>query len=198
MSGPSLSAEKECIRSEVRRLRRDMDATWAAGTGRVIQERVLELPAWKQASAVACYLAVSGEVATELVIERGRLAGKTIYVPACDRTAASYMLLPMPESSKLAAGPMGVPEPEGGEPVTPAAIDCFLVPGLAFDEHGMRLGHGGGHYDRILTGAGPAAVKVGLAFGFQVYERIPAERHDVRMDFIVSENRTIVCATARS
>jgi len=198
MNGKRRDEERERIRRMVLRRRREPAAEWAAATGRAVQERALALPVWAAAKVVGCYLAMPGEVATELIIRRSRAGGKAVCVPACDCPPGTYLLVRLLESSNLVAGPMGVLQPENGAPVATGEVDCFFVPGLAFDKRGTRLGHGGGHFDRILAGAAPGAVKVGLAFGFQIYEHIPAERHDVPMDFVVCEDRTIACAAGSS
>ena len=75
-----------------------------------------------------------------------------------------------------------------------AAIPLFLVPGLAFDPAGGRLGYGLGFYDRAFAVADPGALKVGLAFELQIIESIPADPHDVPMDFVVTEDRVIRAA----
>ena len=75
-----------------------------------------------------------------------------------------------------------------------AAIPLFLVPGLAFDPAGRRLGYGLGFYDRAFADAAPGALKVGLAFELQILESVPADPHDVPMDFVVTEDRVIRAA----
>jgi len=78
--------------------------------------------------------------------------------------------------------------------VPTAAIPLFLVPGLAFDPAGRRLGYGLGCYDRAFADAAPGALKVGLAFELQILESVPADPHDVPMDFVVTEDRVIHAA----
>ena len=80
----------------------------------------------------------------------------------------------------------------------PAAMDLALVPGLAFDRAGRRLGRGGGHYDRLLARAPlRAAFKIGLAFAWQLQPRVPAARHDVPMDLVATEKELIGQAVSR-
>jgi 5-formyltetrahydrofolate cyclo-ligase len=73
--------------------------------------------------------------------------------------------------------------------VPPDAFDLVIVPGLAFDHHGNRIGFGGGFYDRFL--AGLRAAKVGIAYGFQQGETLPTESHDVKLDWLVTESRIL-------
>jgi len=197
MSGEGYSKEKDRLRRQVRERRLGLATAWVAETSRSVQTRALALPAWTDASVVGCYLAMPGEVTTELILERGRSDGKTVCVPAYDRTSGEYALVCLKADSGIVAGPMGVPEPASGERIGSGAVDCIFVPALAFDADGSRLGHGGGHYDRILAGVRRNTVKVGLAFGFQIYESIPVLGHDVPMDVVVCEDKTITCS-ARS
>ena len=89
-------------------------------------------------------------------------------------------------------GHLDIPEPLSTRPQVPrAAIDFVLVPGVAFDLEGRRLGYGGGYYDRLLPLLAPHATRVAGAFDVQIVERVPAAPHDVRVDTIVTESRTV-------
>jgi 5-formyltetrahydrofolate cyclo-ligase len=91
--------------------------------------------------------------------------------------------------SLSAPGAMGVREPEGGQPAPPP--DLILVPGLAFDRGGHRLGRGGGYYDRWLASA-PAAFRLGVCFSRQVVEALPRETHDCPVEAVLTENGMVV------
>lgn len=86
----------------------------------------------------------------------------------------------------LAPGFRGIGEPDGAA-VDPRLVDALLVPGVAFDPHGARLGRGGGHYDRLLAAVDPEALRVGVAFACQVVPAIPHEAHDRGVDLVVTE-----------
>lgn len=85
---------------------------------------------------------------------------------------------------------------EGSPEVSPASVDVFCVPGLAFDESGGRLGHGMGYYDRLLSRAGPNAQLVGVTLERRVFPRIPMDEFDIRMHAVVTEQRIIRSRTA--
>ena len=89
----------------------------------------------------------------------------------------------------LTQGVFGILEPDPAKTrlIEPANIDCILVPGVAFDNAGRRLGRGKGYYDRFLGGAARNAAKIGLAFSFQLIERVPAEAHDQRVDEVITD-----------
>ena len=97
----------------------------------------------------------------------------------------------------LAPGAYGILEPveARAERVDPAKIDVVLVPGSVFDYRGGRFGYGGGFYDRFLSRDAPRAVRIGLAFSFQVLDNIPIKPHDELMDYIITERQVISCRT---
>jgi len=95
----------------------------------------------------------------------------------------------------IAAGYQGIPEPREQCPVVaPDALDWVLVPGVAFDLAGRRLGYGGGFYDRLLPLLGAAAARVAGAYDLQLVPRVPAAPHDLKVGTIVTETRTIAAA----
>jgi 5-formyltetrahydrofolate cyclo-ligase len=95
--------------------------------------------------------------------------------------------------------PGGGPEPVGTPGVRMNDLDLLVVPGLAFDARGGRLGRGGGHYDRLLAARsgqkGHRPVLLGLGFEFQIVERVPTAAHDVRLDIVVTEERVLRAGT---
>lgn len=96
-------------------------------------------------------------------------------------------------AADLAPGWGGVREPRvsGRRPARPDRLDAAIVPGVAFDRAGGRLGYGGGHFDRLLAALAPDAVTVGVCFGVQLAEQLPTERHDRRVDVVVTEREVI-------
>lgn len=93
----------------------------------------------------------------------------------------------------LAPGHRGIrePLPAARRPARVDRVDTFLVPGAAFDADGNRVGYGGGHFDRLLAAARPAACRIGVAFEAQILDAVPREPHDVAMDAVVTERRAI-------
>jgi len=95
------------------------------------------------------------------------------------------------------AGPLGILEPKGEQRLETGQARGLVVfvPGIAFDERGNRLGHGKGYYDRLIKELSPGATFVALAYDFQVVETVPCESWDQRVHLIVTERRTIDCAS---
>ena len=151
------------------------------------------LTAFVGAAALGCYMALGTEVRTDGVIEQCLRMGKTVAVPARRRETGTYGMARFDQGVALALGPLGVKEPAAPDWVE--SVDIVLVPGLAFDAQGARLGRGGGYYDRILAELGDRPLRVGVAFDFQVVSRVPVDLHDARVDAVVTETRLLRCGT---
>ena len=144
----------------------------------------------RDAAVIGIYLALPAEVQTDALIERCRTAGKTVCVPSWDDTAAAYRWVRWQPGGGVRRGPDRVLEPIDPLPVPARLLDVAVVPGVAFDPEGHRLGRGGGHLDRLLEDLRPETVKIALAFDFQRVDRLPVEPHDVAMDIVISETHT--------
>jgi len=157
-----------------------------------IWERLSVLREFVIARRLLVYVSTVHEVDTHGLIRQLLAMGRQVCVPRFKTATQGYAASELHDfDTELTTGKFGILEPKP-EAVRPAAFDqigAVLVPGLAFDETGNRLGRGLGHFDRLL---GPTSgVKIALAFDFQVLGEVPAEAHDTRMDFIVTETRVV-------
>jgi 5-formyltetrahydrofolate cyclo-ligase len=182
--------KKEQLRKTVN-ARRDSQQD-ADGLSRRIWAKLLSLPSFARARTVMTYLDFGSEVRTrEYVPELWRLE-KQVIVPYC--TAYELQLFHLKSLDELAPGTWQILEPElelrtqSDRHVEAADLDLIIVPGMAFDRNGDRLGFGKGYYDRLLRLVRPDAVKIALAFECQIVDAIPVLPHDVRMDMVVTEN----------
>jgi 5-formyltetrahydrofolate cyclo-ligase len=141
------------------------------------------------------YLAFRGEVETSRIIED--CLGRGVVVAAPLTLRADRRLVPLRlegRAGELRKGAYGIlePDPARCSPVAPESLDLVVVPGVAFDERGGRLGYGGGYYDRFLRRHAAGAIWAALAFEIQiVLEPLPLDAHDVRMDLIFTESRVL-------
>jgi len=121
-------------------------------------------------------------------------AGKRVAVPRVDRAARMLRLHAVGQLDiDIVAGHLGIPEPRETLPIIePGEIDWVLVPGVAFDAAGRRLGYGGGFYDRLLPLIRDSAPRIAGAFDVQIVDEVPAGPHDRRVDAVVSPIRTLV------
>ena len=184
-----MELSKEEIRAQIKARRAGLDAAWVRETSARIAHIVVSRLEFTGASVVGAYLAMASEVQTDAILRACWSAGKRVCVPALDRTRGIYDLAWMTRDSAVATGPFGVPELVS--PPWVAAdqpIDLLLVPGVGFDRAGGRVGHGRGYYDRILTArAVNLRCRLGLAFEFQIFPRVPMTVSDVRMDVVITE-----------
>jgi 5-formyltetrahydrofolate cyclo-ligase len=177
-----MSARRDALAPEVRDV-----ATQA------IEARLVALPALESARVVHCFVGIGSEVATEALIRSLLKRGRRVVAPRVKRRVLEHVALTSIES--LVENRMGLREPHPeAELIDLAEVDVMLVPGLAFDAAGYRLGYGGGYYDRTLAELARhgRATTIGLAFEAQLVDEVPREEHDQPVSLIVTETRTIV------
>lgn len=157
-----------------------------------VAERVVVLDAFVRAQTVALYAPMGAEVDTAEIAQAGAALGKRLAYPRLlegDRALGFAAC----RADALLPGPLRTREPPPDAQAVPLGeVDLVLVPGVAFDARGRRLGRGRGHYDATLAGLPASARRVGLAFELQIVSAVPQERHDALLDTIVTEARVIV------
>lgn len=180
---------KKTIRDEMLARRKALAAATCLGLSLRLQERLLASSEFAAADHLALYSPIMNEVFTEEIFSASRRLGKKVAYPRVCGTTLEFV--EVADRSELSPGAYGIPEPAGSRVMSLASFDLLLVPGLAFDLAGHRLGYGKGFYDRILHRRAGHAMLVGLCFEQQLIRTLPAETHDVRMDMIFTEERTL-------
>ena len=159
----------------------------------VVARHVSAMPAFLDSQTVMLYLALPQEVQTADLLAECHRKSKRVAIPVVAQHGLLAAQL-QPGQPKLKPGPFGILEPANGTTIiSPDDIDCVLVPGVAFDGRGARLGFGRGYYDRFLCRLPAAAHVCGLAFSLQIVERVPDMQHDVRMQSLVTEQGVRRC-----
>ena len=185
-----LAEEKQKIRQLARARRRDQPDK--NQLSQRIVKNALSLAEIQAARTLLFYVDVRDEVRTRHALPTALSTDRRIIVPWCN-DAGELELFHLEELSELEAGRYGILEPrleirERSEKcLPPDELDAVLVPGVAFDKTGGRLGHGKGYYDRLLNRVRSDCSLIGLAFQCQMFETIPMSEHDVRMDIVVTE-----------
>ncbi len=180
---------KKTVRAELARALSLQSADEIAESSSRACSLLSSTPQWKNSKSVLLYRSMRTEVQTRSLIELALNEGKLVclpHSPGSDKASRIDKLADLglvDGRGLLHGGSAGL--------VDVKAIDLAVVPGMAFDLSGNRLGRGGGFYDRLLPQM--RATKVGLAFAFQVTESLPAEDHDAPVDFIATEERVIDC-----
>ncbi|MHB8909514.1 MAG: 5-formyltetrahydrofolate cyclo-ligase [Syntrophales bacterium] len=183
------------IRQAVLRARNAMTREEIEAGSRVIVQRLSDLEEIRRASTLMVYLAFGSEVLTDDLIRWGWEAGKRIVVPLCHPESRELTACRIEGFDELTSGHYGIREPNAGliRPVPRGEIGAVVVPAVAFDRRGYRVGYGGGYYDRFLPEARQAA-RIGAAFARQIVRGVPTDPHDVTVDRIVTEAEIIVPA----
>lgn len=148
-----------------------------------LMARVEQLESYAEASTVALYWSLAGEVCTHELVRRAVLS-KRVVLPVVTGDVMHFAEV-APDLSNLSQGAFGVMEPREGRVCDPSEIDFMLVPGMAFDRAGGRLGHGKGYYDRYFELY--KGVTAGVCFDFQMVDEVPCESFDRRVDMVVCE-----------
>jgi 5-formyltetrahydrofolate cyclo-ligase len=191
---PAPAPDKDALRREIL-ARRDAQAPDAAArASQAVARRVEALPRFAAAREVLAYLPIRGEVDAGILVKGLLAAGRRVLLPRCRPDAPGELDLGCLACLEDAVpGRYGILEPPAAVCKTPAAFspDVILVPGVAFDVRGTRLGFGGGYYDRLLAlPMARAALTVGLAYAFQVLPQLPAAAWDRPVDVLVTERTT--------
>ena len=183
--------DKDEIRKLVLEKRNSMGKADVLEKSLVIQERLISLPEFRKASAVMFYVSIGNEARTDVIMEHSLGEWKRVIVPFSDRRNKTIIPSEISSLNDMETGSFGIPEPREPKPFNAAGIDLVIVPGIAFDRSGNRIGYGHGYYDNFLKTSG--AKKVALAYEFQIVDEIPDSGNDIKMDAIVTEERVIDC-----
>jgi 5-formyltetrahydrofolate cyclo-ligase len=181
---------KEKLREEARATLKKFGAHEILQKSDAISARLESLPEFSSANFVLMYAATEREPQTKSVIARSLARGKRIFLPKFDEKLQKYVAVSVKNLSDLQRGKHGILEPLASDVADFAKLDVVVMPGLAFDARGNRLGRGAGVFDRMSREA-VRAVKIGLAFDVQIVREVPAEPHDVVLDIIVTETKLI-------
>ena len=191
----TVAGAKASLRASLRERLAAVPAAERQRKSETVIERLEELLAEQPIECLLLHRSLPTEVATEALLSAALLRGRRVFAPRVDGARLAFVRVR--EESRWRRSVFGVLEPEAGDPLDFAEIDrgeaAIVVPGLAFDERGRRLGRGGGHYDRFLreTRAAGAILVVAVAFDLQVVAEVPRDEHDEPVDVIVTESRRI-------
>lgn len=184
---------KASLRETILARRDTVDSETRNAWSRDIIREIAGLRSYRDSGVILAYSGFGSELQTDDFLRRTLELGKTLFLPRVNRETRSLDIYEVndPEHD-LEPGTWGILEPdlERCEPADFRSVDFVLVPGVAFDARGGRLGHGAGFYDKLLSLSLPAARPwlVAGAFGLQVVESVPVQVHDVPMDLIVTES----------
>ncbi|NQT10522.1 MAG: 5-formyltetrahydrofolate cyclo-ligase [Desulfobacteraceae bacterium] len=191
----------EDIKEKKREIRKDMAEkleTFSADEliekTRGIEERLFEFANFLESKVILLYMHANGEVVANDIIKRCFESNKIVVLPAFDTIKHTMQLMRVDNlDSDLKPGPRGVlePDPECCKVVPIDRIDIAIIPGVALDEKGGRIGSGEGYYDRLIPKLSITTRKVALALESQIIQQAPVESHDKHVDIVITEKRII-------
>jgi len=184
---------KAHLRQQARAIRAQLPPEARAARSSAITERVLRLDAFAEAKSVAAFVTIRSEVHTSDILRAAWSSGKRVALPRIDFDADRLVLHWVDADSELRPNRYDIPEPQADQAdVLVGDLECILVPGLAADERGHRIGYGRGFYDRLLC-AYPAAIRAFIGYDFQLLAEVPHTEQDEPVDWVITDARTIRC-----
>lgn len=179
------------LRKRMKAVRKAMPHETRLAKSRLICENLTKMDAWKNARIVAMYLAMHEEVHLTFAMDVATAEKKIIALPRVDDATNTLTLHVWNKGDAMESSAFGVTEPLPSAPrVAGDEVDLVIVPALAIDERGHRIGYGAGYYDGLLPSL-MRAVRVGVAFDFQLIAEAPNQANDVPLKYIVSEARVL-------
>jgi 5-formyltetrahydrofolate cyclo-ligase len=186
-----MSVEKREIRRALRQQRCRLSAAAVEAAGAAVWCQLASLSTYHRARSVLAYIAAENEVPTQQLIEHVARSSRRLYLPRQGVDGPAVVGWQPGEPLQIGIG--GVHEPVHSETVSLALPAVALLPIVAWNADGMRVGRGGGFYDRLFATLSPAIVRIGLGYEFQCVEGLPRDPWDVLLHYIVTEQRLICC-----
>ena len=174
--------DKKQLRKQIREKKQAMSLQEIEEKSRVLGEKLVCSPAYQQARTLYGYLPYNQEVRTVPMLEQAIRDGKRVAVPKVYGDVMKFIYLD--DLSRVEAGYAGIPEPVDDGPVADDPTSLVLMPGLAFDPEGHRIGYGGGFYDKFLA-AEPNHPTLALCYDFQMLEKLETEEFDIPVDTVL-------------
>ncbi len=196
----TLAASRKPLRMALRAQRRAVTPAERIRMGKLVASHIGRTFHLRTGARVALYASMPDELDTSAVIALARKRGWTVYLPRIDHRRRGRKMKFVQFSQSQRTNRLGILEPAGSRSIEPRRLDLVFVPLLGFDARGVRLGMGGGYYDRAFAfrrwrRAWHAPRLIGIAYSFQQIERLAPAPHDVRLDAVVTERGLIPCAT---
>lgn len=181
-------------------LRNSMLAAELDSLSTKIAQRLCGLPEVEEAKTISIYVHTGSEVRTMNILKWCLARGKRVIVPVTDRSNRRLIFSEVKNPEKeLGPGTFGILEPKSEflRPIPLEEAQVVLVPGVAWDRRGYRIGYGGGFYDRAINSLRRDPIKIGLSYEFQIVHRIPTTSYDRPVEKVATENRMLITNVSR-
>lgn len=183
---------KKELRKKIIAARKDLPREVVEAKSTAIFQKIICLEHYQKAKVIMTYLSIRNEVETEPFIIKAMSEGKRIVIPVCQKETTTILPAEVknyPEDLEPRTWGILEPKPDKLYPIDPKEIDLIIVPGVAFDEKGNRLGYGAGYYDHFLPLLRPGVLKIAPAYELQIVPDVYRGEHDQPVDLVVTETR---------
>jgi 5-formyltetrahydrofolate cyclo-ligase len=180
---------KQALRKQMRMVRDALPESACEARSAAIHQHLVDLAELEQAGTVLAFASIRSEVRTRPIIEESWSIGKRVALPRVDGDELCLHLID--SQTALSEGAFSVPEPAADAVVIePGEIDFALIPALAFDPRGYRIGYGGGYYDRLIPRLSKACT-CAVGYDFQLISEVPEQPFDVSVNLVITDSRVI-------
>ena len=188
--------DKKALRKELLIKRENLTEEEILKKSNLIANSIYNSKVYRDAKTIMTYISFKNEVYTHNIIKKSIIENKKIVVPITIPETKELKISQVLDFNELEIGYYNIltPKKEFLRYIDPKDIDLVLVPGVAFDKNGYRIGYGGGYYDRFLDKLRKDAIKIGLAFDLQLIDKVPKDNYDKSVDIIITENEIINCS----
>lgn len=186
---------KKEFRKKVISLRKTQQPNFIKKNSDIIKDKLLKMNCIKNASTIMLYLDFNNEVITDNLIKELISLDKIVASPITiikEKKLIPCQIKDFENGIQYGAYNIREPKPNCSTEINIKDIDVVIVPAVAYDINGFRLGYGGGFYDRFLENIREDAVTIGIAFDLQIFNEVPKEPHDAQLDYIITESRIII------
>ncbi|WP_129598392.1 5-formyltetrahydrofolate cyclo-ligase [Anaerophilus nitritogenes] len=187
---------KENIRKNILQKRKNLSVEEVNKKSKEIFEHLKSFSSYNNAHNVMVYMDFRNEVKTDKIIEDLLSQNKKVVLPISIKETRQLLLSELRDPKKeLSVSSYGILEPKENfiREVNPKTIDLVLVPGVAFDRSGFRIGYGAGYYDRFFQNIHHPIISIALAFDLQIIDKVPTHSLDYPVDYIITEKEIITC-----
>lgn len=185
-----IKEEKIILRNKILNIRKNLILEEKIKLDEKIYSKLFNNEMFSKAKNIFIYISFGTEINTKPIIEKALEENKNIYIPKIYKSDRSMKAIKLNSFKDLKENSMGILEPvQDGDYIDKENIDLIIVPGVVFDEEGNRIGYGGGYYDRYLSDIKEVSNKIALAYELQVLDFIGEEKHDIKVDYIITEEK---------
>jgi len=189
----SVEKLKTVFRDNLKKQRAEVTPEAAQDAAQSLWYQLKSDPQFQKAKRIGAFSSVGSEISTLPMLEGILSSGKELYLPRTEKGQQLLQFHPVTDLSTLKPGLFNIPEPPAKTAIAPSHIDLLLVPGLAFDNRGHRLGYGNGYYDRFMKIISPDCFTLGISYSFQIIDKTPNSDHDIPVHAVLTEKFILLC-----